>query len=453
MLLDCQTEPAAFEKDLQAQLQNIEEQESCLERDKAAMMEELNRLSNARAQASRMEAMVEALTARQTALEQERERIRREQASIEAEREAMQEEARRAQEEREQLISRKNLLRSELAGCEERRSELERTRQTRERDLAARKSRLRVLQEMKKDHEGYYASVRNLLRDCAKNPALQEGIVGVLAELIQVPAELETAVEMAMGTALQNIVTCNEESAKRAIEYLRSRSYGRATFLPMTAVRARELTPNERAALKMPGCLGVASELVHCEEQYSGVVGSILGRTVIVRDLDCGVAIARATRHAFRIATLQGDLINPGGSMSGGSTQKKEFSLLGREREMDELRRSAQRCAEGIAEAEAEARGQRENGQALREQIEALEGLEEHAAEILWARQHEKLDTWTCSPGSLPSRWRRPRRRAPNWRNSSGTQGDRSNSPTCFRGAWRSIRASPGRILPGPRRS
>ena len=176
-------------------------------------------------------------------------------------------------------------------------------------------SRHRLLTDMAREMDGY----------------------GVLAQLISVPQNLETAIDMSLGAAVQNIVTDQEETAKTLIEYLKSNRLGRATFLPISAIRSKTLNASERQLLKMPGCIGVASELISYDEKYKGVIENLLGRTVISDNLDHGIAIMRAGHHSFRLVTLSGDLMHSGGSMTGGSIQSKMTNLLGREREIKDL--------------------------------------------------------------------------------------------------------------------
>ena len=141
---------------------------------------------------------------------------------------------------------------------------------------------------------------------------------------------------MVLGGALQNIIVETEQDAKRMIEYLRQNRYGRATFLPVSAVTGRTLSQFERQALNTPGCLGVLSELVGFDKRYQGIVDNLLGRTVVARDLDAGIEIMRRGRHAFRLVTLEGDVMHPGGSMTGGSVQSRVTNLLSRDREIAE---------------------------------------------------------------------------------------------------------------------
>ena len=212
------------------------------------------------------------------------------------------------------------------------------------------RSRIKVLTEMKRAHEGYYSSVRRLLNDAERNTQLKSCMHGVVAELISVPPEYVDAVEMALGTALQNIVVPNEQDAKFIIEYLRKNDYGRATLLPINAMKSRLLTSEERSFINVEGCYGVASDLIGYSPAYRSVIENLLGRVVIVRDIDVGIAINKRAHSSFRIATLKGDILNPGGSMTGGSIQKREFSLLGREREIEELNRTIKQTESNIAD-------------------------------------------------------------------------------------------------------
>lgn len=201
--------------------------------------------------------------------------------------------------------------------------------------LRAATTRLSVLRDLRDSMEGYQYAVKHAL----KTPN-EPGIVGIVADIMRSPREYETAIEMTLGGAMQNIVTEDEQTAKRVIEHLRRNSYGRATFLPLTTVRGRTLSFSERGALSVSGCLGVASELVSYDEKYRGIVESLLGRTVIASDMESGLAIMKKCGYAFRTVTLAGDIINPGGSMTGGSTNNNSNHLLSRAREIETLERN-----------------------------------------------------------------------------------------------------------------
>ena len=247
-------------------------------------------------------------------------------------------------------------------------------------------SRLRLMEEMSREMEGYNQSVRRAL-SYAQN---DRSVRGVVARLMQVPKELETAIDMVLGGALQNIVTEDEEAAKRMIDYLRNNRLGRATFLPMTSVKSRVLTGEERRLLSMPGCLGVASELISYDPQYRGIMENLLGRTVIARDLDSGIPIMRAGRHAFRLVTLSGDVMHSGGSMTGGTAQKSAVSLLGREREMKELQKTLETEKKDLAALRDRLMAMQSDREELKRlRNEAMDRV--HQEEIAVAREQERV--------------------------------------------------------------
>ena len=251
-------------------------------------------------------------------------------------------------------------------------------------------TRLRTLKELQDGYEGYQYSVKNALT-YAKRAQLK-GVHDVVAMLLSVPREYETAMDMALGAGMQNIVTETEQDAKTLIDYLRKNRLGRATFLPLNTITGRTLNAREREVLKMKGCIGVASELCSYDPIYQDVIENLLGRTVVAQDLDSGIAIMRAGGHAFRLVTLQGDVMHSGGSMTGGSIQQKAQNLLGREREMKELadqlneiNARAQSAQNEIAEMEAERAGEKER----REEAQ----FELHQQEIAVVRDTERLKT------------------------------------------------------------
>ena len=171
-------------------------------------------------------------------------------------------------------------------------------------------------------YEGYGGSIRRVMevRNCVP------GIHGVVADLISTTKKYETAIETALGGSIQNIVTDSEETAKRLIDHLKKNRYGRATFLPLTSMERRQ-SFGQPGALKEMGVLGLASELVSADEKYSGLVSYLLGRVVVVDQIDHAIALAKKYRYSLRIVTLDGELLSPGGSMTGGAF-KNSTNLL-----------------------------------------------------------------------------------------------------------------------------
>lgn len=319
-------------------LRDAEEKLLCgeteLEQVKARVIESMNRLSDVRSEQSRLSAMEQQLLQRITQLQEEAQRD----AGLDEQFEEKAEAARKMLETEQRTRAR---IAQEVQQADEAVQQNARQGEQLNRDIAtisaqrqSALSRLKVLQEMQRDYEGYQNSVKQVLMQARRTP--DSGVHGVVATLIQVPKELERAIDMVLGGALQNVVVDAEENAKRMIDYLRAGRLGRATFLPISSVRGRTLNREERQVLNMPGCVGLASELVRYDERYRGIVENLLGRTVVARDLTSGIAIQRAGRHAFRLVTLEGDVMHSGGSMTGGSVQSRMTSLLSREREVGE---------------------------------------------------------------------------------------------------------------------
>ena len=195
-------------------------------------------------------------------------------------------------------------------------------------------SRLESLKNITERYDGYGNSIRKVMEQKERNP----GIHGVVADLFKTQKQYETALETALGGSIQNIVTDNESTAKYLIEFLKRGRYGRATFLPLTSMNRKQTFPNE-AALKEPGVLGIASSLVEYEKIYEGLCSQLLGRTLVVDTIDHAIALGRKYRQSLRMVTLEGELLSPGGSMSGGAFRNNS-NLLGRRREIEELETS-----------------------------------------------------------------------------------------------------------------
>lgn len=193
------------------------------------------------------------------------------------------------------------------------------------------KSRMDSLKNMAERYEGYGNSIRKIMELKQSNP----GIEGVVADIIKVKKEYETAVEIALGGSIQNIVTDNENTAKSLIEYLKKNKYGRATFLPLTSVSTRGGFKDNKV-LKEQGVIGLAHTLVEHDKKYDGLVEYLLGRIVVVDTINNAIALAKRYNYSLRIVTVEGELLNPGGSMSGGS-YKNNSNLLSRRRELEEI--------------------------------------------------------------------------------------------------------------------
>jgi chromosome segregation protein len=201
-------------------------------------------------------------------------------------------------------------------------------------ELNFKESKHKFLIETEKEKEGYQRSVKTLLQNCEKIKELGKGVKGALAELIDVPEDLETAIEMALGASLQNIVTENEQDAKRLIEYLRLNNLGRASFLPISSIHGKKLG---KINGKSSGIIGIASDLIKYDKKYEQIILNLLGRTVIAEDMDTAILVAKENGYTFRVVTTDGDIVSTTGSMTGGSVNKKTVKILGRSKEIEDL--------------------------------------------------------------------------------------------------------------------
>lgn len=195
--------------------------------------------------------------------------------------------------------------------------------------------RKKMLEDMQREYEGYNGSVKRLLTDAEKNANLKNKIVGVLASLIKVPQNFQSAIEMALGSAVQNVVTFSDDGAKELINYLKQREYGRVTFLPINTIKERYFDNSFRKLLTGPGIFGVASELISYNKNIANIISNLLGATVVVDNINTAVNLAKQSRYSFRIVTLDGDVINPQGSITGGSKKAQVANLLSRETDIE----------------------------------------------------------------------------------------------------------------------
>ena len=254
-------------------------------------------------------------------------------------------------------------------------------------DVGAMENRIHLLGEMEKEYEGFSKAVKTVMQ-AAEHHALR-GVRGPVASLMTAQEKYTVALEIALGAALQNIVVEREEDAKSAIGFLKKRDGGRATFLPMSAIRGDELT--DKGVGGEYGFVGIASRLVTYDTQYDGIFKNLLGRTVVVEDLDCGIAMARKYQNRFRIVTLDGQLINRGGSMTGGSVNRSA-GVLSRANELkalrgklggmqEKLRQAAERAEEAsreVQKAEYELNVAREQQRRAEDDVLTLEGKQNH---------------------------------------------------------------------------
>ncbi len=251
-------------------------------------------------------------------------------------------------------------------------------------------TRFKFLVETEKEKEGYHKSVKNLMNAIEKDNYLGKGVHGIVANLISVEEKYQTAMEMTLGASLQNIVTDTEEEAKKLVNYLKEHNIGRASFLPISSVKGQKLSTIIASGIK--GYIGIASDLVEYDKKYEGIIQNLLGRTVLVEDMDSAIALAKKNKYAFKIVTISGDIINPHGMISGGSVAQKTVSILGRENEIKKLEKELKDLNEQMKQLENE-KETYENS--IKDILlifdEKQKKLQE--AEILYATEKQKMDT------------------------------------------------------------
>lgn len=366
------------------------EADAALEAQKAAVIDQMNRLSDVRNDKTRLNTMQAQMETRLTEIEESSGALQEQEAALREALTAVEKQLETENQHQQQCQEKLAQTRQASDEADTAYANLRADVEKQSADMQAAASRHNVLTEMTRDMEGYNMAVRRAMT-YAKQRGLT-GVKGVLAQLMTVPQAYETAIDMALGAAQQNIVTDTEETAKELINYLRQNRLGRATFLPMSAIRGKTLYGNERNALKLPGCLGVASELVQCAPEYRGIVENLLGRTVIADNLDHGIPIMRAGNHAFRLVTLEGDVMHSGGSMTGGSAQSKVSNLLSRERELKELTAKLQTGRAELDKCRQELTQRQQTAQEKRQKVsDAVNAL--HQQEIAVAREQARRES------------------------------------------------------------
>ena len=358
--------------------QRIAELNTLIEKNKNQIIETLNERATIKSKMSSFDTMMEQLRIRKAELNSRLLRAKSDEAERDAEIKALEE---KFQKINDQIIEKNNHLtqldeentamRAGLtAKDEEIRSLQEKYQQS--------KSRLDTITNLTERYEGYGGSIQKVMEQKDKN----EGIIGVVADIIKVEKKYETAIETALGGNIQNIVTDDEETAKQMIGFLKKNRYGRATFLPLTSItKPQEFKTPE--VLNEKGAIGLADSLVQTEKRYSNVAKAMLGRIAVIDNIDNAVRIARKYDYGVRMVTLEGELLVPGGAISGGAF-KNNSNLLGRRREMEELEKRVAQSMQALEDANTALEEMRQKRNELRKAIEE----EKSALQDLFIKQN-----------------------------------------------------------------
>ena len=313
---------------------------------KAAIISALNEKAGLAAKSQRYETMLEQVDVRRSEVTQKLLRFKSDESVQEEELKKEEKRLEQIQEELDRLTELEEETAFRLTAAEEDGAALAARLSRSQQDYHISHSKLESLKNLAERYEGYGNSIRRVMEQKSRIP----GIHGVVADLISTSKKYETAIETALGGSIQNIVTDREETAKELIEYLKKNRYGRATFLPLTGISARGGFTQE-SALREPGILGLASDLVEVKDEYRTLIQYLLGRVVVADTIDHAIALARKFRHTLRIVTLEGELLSAGGSMTGGSF-KNSSNLLGRQRELSELQAACRKALQDVEETQ-----------------------------------------------------------------------------------------------------
>ena len=380
------------EEKLKTAQENIEACTQEVEDGKNEIIEILNSRANVKGKAQRFDAMMEQADIRKAEISQ---RILR----LKSEEEEQQTILSKAQKQYDEITEQIQSINDECAQLNQSASQIQNKLKEQNAQLEAGQtayhreaSRLESLRNITERYDGYGNSIRRVMEQKERVP----GIQGVVADLIHVNKDYEIAIETALGGSIQNIVTDNEQTAKTLIEFLKKNRYGRATFLPMSSISPRgEFSPRE--ALREPGVVGIASELVTTAPQYQQITKFLLGRVLVVDNIDHAIAIGRKYRHSLRMVTTEGESLSPGGSMTGGAF-KNNSNLLGRRREIEELETTVNQLKKNLLEMQKAIEDSRNQRNMIRDTVAEFQEkvqqkyIEQNTARMNIKQQEKKAE-------------------------------------------------------------
>ncbi len=392
---------AKAKADLEAIQNKITELNNNIEAGKNTIIGELNQRATIKSKMGRFDTMMEQINIRKAELNSRLLRAKSDEAAREETVKKLEETFETVTEELRQMTEQEAASELELGNIRENLTGLDaKLRETQTR-FHQEQSKLEALTNITERYDGYGGSVKKVMEQKEK----EKGIIGVVADIIQVEAKYETAIETALGGNIQNIVTDNEETAKHMIGFLKQNRLGRATFLALTSISKPQEFKNPEA-LKEKGVIGMADELVGTEEEYRNVARAMLGRIVVVDNVDNAVKIARKFDYGIRMVTLEGELLVPGGAISGGAF-KNNSNLLGRRREMDELEKKVKKLSEDIKTYNQKIEDTKSKRNKLRMDLEALKtemqrkSIEQNTARLNISQARERMEEEAESAQSL----------------------------------------------------
>lgn len=387
------TETADALKEKLSQIQDsIAALNNQIEAGKNTIIGELNQRATIKSKMGRFDTMMEQVNIRRAELNSRLLRAKSDEAAREETIKKLEEEFRTVTEELRVMNEKEAAMELELGDIRELLTKTDAKLRNTQTAYHMEKSKLEALSNLTERYEGYGGSVKKVMEQKEKT----KGIVGVVADIIKVEKKYETAIETALGGNIQNIVTDDEETAKKMIRYLKDNRLGRATFLPLTSITKPQEFKNQDA-LSEKGVIGMADELVQIDEKYRNVAKSMLGRIVVVDHVDNAVKIARKFDYGIRMVTLEGELLVPGGAISGGAF-KNSSNLLGRRREIGELEKHVKQLLLTVDQANREIDETKSRRNKLRMDVEAVKAdiqrksIEQNTARLNISQARERME-------------------------------------------------------------
>ena len=353
---------------------SLEELEEAIETAKGRIIDTLNQRAGVTARQQRFETLLEQVNVRRSEVSQKLLKIRSDESVQEEQLKDEQERLRLLVTEMEEQERTRKDLESQESRWDGEIRRLNRNLSECQREYQISYTKLESLRNIAERYEGYGNSIRRVME--VKDRI--RGIHGVVADLIATEKQYETAVETALGGSIQNIVTDSEQTAKQLIEYLKKNRYGRATFLPLTSMGNKNVF-HQQQALKEPGVVGLASQLVRTRPEYEGLINYLLGRVVVADTIDHAISLAKKYQYSLRIVTLEGELLSPGGSMTGGAF-KNSSNLLGRKREIEELEAACEKTMKASERAQKELSQAEEGLKKVRADLESLRARQQQSS-------------------------------------------------------------------------
>lgn len=368
-LLEKQNELDAFTED-------IIKDEMQIELIQTNRIERLNEISNVKTKIQRFHTMLENLQARKTSVNEKKELIERANKDRIDRIDRIENKKKNAEDDLKALLAEKEKANIDIQNKNSQIKDLNTNIKEKSEQYNTLRSKHRALTEMAEHYEGYGFSIKKIMELKKEDNPRYKGIIGVVADIIKVDKEYEIAMEIALGGSVQHLVTEDEGTAKRLIEYLKTNRFGRATFLPMTSIKNRDFSKTLNK--KEPGFIGYASELLSYESKYSNIIEHLVGRVVVTDNIDNALAIAKKYNYTLKIVTLAGELIHPGGSLTGGANKSNNTHLLSRKSDIDNYETQMLEQAKVLNKFKKDL-----------EMLEELYNNENKKLELIVAKEHE----------------------------------------------------------------